>query len=246
MNCRNEHLKEENCAAHKVLMHQVGEAETELTRTREVHAAEVKRVLDEAASSKGAGDRGSEQCDVVEAELASTLTQVEEANCRNEHLGEENCAAREGLMLKVEEANRRNDSLEAESCTAREGLMHEVEEVNRRNKHLKEENCAAREGLMREVEEANRRSEHLEEEVCSLEEAKAEATKLDVKVEHLSDEVPAAHAKCKEKEGMLEEIAEENEQLELLANQRSNYVRMLAIERNQAKSELEQQKNDEC
>ncbi len=39
---------------------------------------------------------------------------------------------------------------------------------------------------------------------------------------------------------MLEEIAEENEQLELLANQRLNYVRMLAIERNQAKSELEQ------
>ena len=200
VNHRNKHLKEESCAAREGFMHQVGEAETELTRTRGVHAAEVKRVLDEAASSKGACDRGSEWSDVVEAELASTHTQVEEANRRNKHLGEENCAAREGLMRKVEEANCRNKHLKEENCAAREGLMRKVEEANRRNERLEEENYAAREGLMRKVEEANRCSEHIEEEVCSLEDAKAEATKLDVKVEHLSDEVPAAHAKCKEKE----------------------------------------------
>ena len=39
---------------------------------------------------------------------------------------------------------------------------------------------------------------------------------------------------------MLEEIVEENEQLELMADQKSDYIRTLAIERNQAKSELEQ------
>jgi kinesin family protein C1 len=47
----------------------------------------------------------------------------------------------------------------------------------------------------------------------ALEEAKAEAAKLDVEVQHLSDEVRTAHAKCKENEGMLEEMADENEQL---------------------------------
>jgi hypothetical protein len=47
----------------------------------------------------------------------------------------------------------------------------------------------------------------------ALEEAKAEAAKLDVEVQHLSDEFRAAHAKCKENEGMLEEMADENEQL---------------------------------
>ncbi len=62
---------------------------------------------------------------------------------------------------------------------------------------------------------------HLEEEVRSLEKANAEATKLNVEVQHLSDEVRTAHTKCKENEGMLEEIAEENEQLELLADKRS-------------------------
>ena len=76
--------------------------------------------------------------------------------------------------------------------------------------------------------------------VARLEDAKAKATKLDVEVKHLSDEIRAAHAKCKENEGMLEEIAEENEQLEQLADQRLDYVRTLAIERNQAKSELKQ------
>ena len=65
---------------------------------------------------------------------------------------------------------------------------------------------------------------HLEEEVRSLEEANAEATKLNVEVQQLSGEVRAAHTKCKENEGMLEEIAEENEQLELLADKRSPYV----------------------
>ena len=74
----------------------------------------------------------------------------------------------------------------------------------------------------------------------SQEEAKAEATKLDVEVQHLSNKVSAAHAKCKENKGMLEEIVEENEQLELMADQKSDYIRTLAIERNQAKSELEQ------
>ena len=90
------------------------------------------------------------------------------------------------------------------------------------------------------LEEANRRNEHLEEELCSLEDAKAEATTLDVKVKHLSNEVRAAHAKCKENEGMLEDIAKENEELVWLADLRSNHVRTLVFERNQAKSELEQ------
>ena len=176
--------------------------------------------------------------------------------CENNSLKAENCAACEGLMRQVEEGNRRNDSLEAKNCTAREGLMHQAEEVNHRNDSLNAENCAARKGLMRQVEEANRRNDglrsshaatvtrlegsvsHLKEEVRSLEEAKAEATKVDVKVQHLSDEVRAAHAKCKENKGMLEEIIKENEQLELMADQKLDYIRTLAIERNQAKSEL--------
>ena len=43
---------------------------------------EVKRVLDEAASLKRACDRDLEWCDAVEAELASTRTQVEEMHHR--------------------------------------------------------------------------------------------------------------------------------------------------------------------
>ena len=89
-----------------------GEAETELIRVREAHTAEVKRVLDEVASSKGAHDRDLERCDAIKAELASTCT-----------LEAENCAARKGLMRQVEEGNRQNDSLKAENCAAREGLM---------------------------------------------------------------------------------------------------------------------------
>ena len=59
-----------------------GEVETKLARAREAHTVEVKRVLDEAASLKRACDRDLEWCDAVEAELASTRTQVEEMNCR--------------------------------------------------------------------------------------------------------------------------------------------------------------------
>ncbi len=100
-----------------------GEAETELAKVREAHTAEVKWVLDEAASSKGAHDWDLERCDAIKAKLASTCTQVEEMNCRNNSLEAENCAARKGLMRQVEEGNRRYDSLKAENCAAGEGLM---------------------------------------------------------------------------------------------------------------------------
>ena len=55
----------------EALERELGEAETELARAREAHTAKVKRVLDKAASSKGARDRDSDRCE------------VEEVNCRN-------------------------------------------------------------------------------------------------------------------------------------------------------------------
>ena len=56
----------------EALERELGEAETELARAREAHTAKVKRVLDKAASSKGARDWDSDRCE------------VEEANCRND------------------------------------------------------------------------------------------------------------------------------------------------------------------
>jgi len=190
-----------------------GEAKTKLARAREAHVMEVKRVLDKAASSKGARHRDSKRCNAVKPKLASTRTQFEEANCHNNSIEAKNCAAREGLMRQVEEVNRRKDSIETENCAACEGLMRQVEDANHRNDSIEAENCAAREGLMRQVEEAN----------CSI---------VNLKAENISE--------LERVKAELEEIAKENEELEWLADLRSNHVRTLAFERNQAKSELGQ------
>jgi hypothetical protein len=279
-------------AEREALERERGEAETELARAREAHAAEVKRVLDEAASSKGARDRDSERCDAVEAELASARTQVEEANRRNKNLEAENGAAREGLMRRISELERfeadltsllraeerDNDSNRAIAAALRsdasshaatiarlEGSVSHLEEDVRsvtkalddakremegmqsprsRDALLREYSeevgemegkLTAMEGKRMELEIKLRERDEMYEVVTSkldvteverdevtarlgdasgaLEEAKAEAAKLDVEVQHLSDEFRAAHAKCKENEGMLEEMADENEQL---------------------------------
>ena len=65
------------------------------------HVVEMKRVLDEVASLKGARDQDSERWVAVKAELASTRTQVEEANRRTENLKAENSAARTGGILAL-------------------------------------------------------------------------------------------------------------------------------------------------
>jgi hypothetical protein len=152
------------------------------------HVVEMKRVLDEVASLKGARDQDSERWVAVEAELASTRTQVEEANRRTENLKAENSAAREGLIRQVEEANRRTENLKAENSE-----RVEADATALRSSHA---------ATIARLEEANRRNEENEE--------------------------------------ILEEIAKENEELELLADLRSNHVRKLSFERNQAKSELEE------
>ncbi len=162
-------------------------AETELAKAREGHAAEMKRVLDEVASLKGARDQDLERSDAVEAMLASTCT-------------------------LVEEANHRNDRLEAENHTAREQLMRQVEEVNRR-------------ALKRQVE---------------VERVKTDATALHASHAATIAQLEEANRRNEKNEEMLEEIAKENEDLELLADQRSNHVRTLAFARNQAKSELKE------
>ena len=127
------------------------------------HVVEMKRVLDEVASLKGARDQDSERWVAVKAELASTRTQVEEANRRTENLKAEN-----------------SERVEADATALR----------------------SSHAATIARLEEANRRNEENEE--------------------------------------ILEEIAKENEELELLADLRSNHVRKLSFERNQAKSELEE------
>ena len=57
----------QHAAERKALERERGEAETELARAREAHAAELKRILDKAASSEGASDRDSGCCDSADA-----------------------------------------------------------------------------------------------------------------------------------------------------------------------------------
>jgi hypothetical protein len=232
-----------------------GEAETELAVAREEHAAELKRVLDEAALLKGECNRDSQveelamareeqtaelkrvmdEAELLKGELASarahneslvaekmrhiseersnihsiknlkaklaatrtrvevanhsyenlkakivseleenilvlehveadatalwsshtaTISLLEEANCRNEHLEKENSAAREGLMREVEEANRSNQKLKAESVSEMERVKAELEEAIRSNENLKAKSILEMERIKAELEEA--------------------------------------------------------------------------------------------
>jgi hypothetical protein len=88
------------------------------------------------------------------------------------------------------------------------------------------------------VEEANRRTENLKAE--NSERVEADATALRSSHAATIARLEEANRRNEENEEILEEIAKENEELELLADLRSNHVRKLSFERNQAKSELEE------
>jgi hypothetical protein len=202
---------------------------------REGHLAEMKRVLDEVVSLKGARDQDSERCDAVETELASTRTQVEEANHRNNILESENRTARERFMRQAEEANCHNENLK-ENISELEENISELERVEADATALRSSHAAT----IAQLEEANCRNEELEENISELERVEADATVLRSSHAATIARLEEANRRNEKNEEMLEEIAKENEELELLADLRSNHVRTLSFERNQAKSELKE------
>jgi chromosome segregation ATPase len=199
-----------------------GEAESELVLAREAHAAELKRVLDEAALLKGARDRDWERCDAAESKLASARARNESLVAEKmRHISEERSNNRSIENLKaelaatrtrVEEANHSYKNLKAKSITELEENISVLERVEADATALWSSHTAAvtrleeaSEGLMRKVEELNHSNEIL-------------------KAESVSE---------------MERINSELEKAVLLADQRSNHVLTLAFERNQAKTELE-------
>jgi len=206
-NRRNENIEAENGAAHDGLMRRIAElerAESELTSLLEAkkHDNDANQATIVVLQTNVSGHvatitRQEGSISRLEEEVRFIKKSLDDANHKLE--GTQSPRSRDASK---QEFKKEMGELEGK-LVAMEG-----ERVDLQNK-MREKDEAYR-AVKSELDATNSR---LIDTSGAIEEAKVKAANMKVKVQHLSEEVRTAHAKRKANEGMLEEMAEENEQL---------------------------------